>query len=135
MNRLSIALLALACCSPCAAEGMWLPEQLPQLADELEATGLEIGAEKLSSLTEHPMNAVIDLGGCTASFVSDQGLVVTNHHCAWGSLQYNSSDERNLMEDGFLAASAAGWSFSSRLQPRKTTRKSRASIAASRATK
>ena len=51
------------------------------------------------------MNAVIDLGGCTASFVSETGLVVTNHHCAWGSLQYNSSEEQNLMTDGFRAAS------------------------------
>ncbi|MFA0373155.1 S46 family peptidase, partial [Vibrio sp. 10N.222.54.F6] len=53
------------------------------------------------------MNAVISLGGCTASFVSPKGLVVTNHHCAYGSIQYNSTPEKNLLKDGFLAKSFA----------------------------
>lgn len=104
MRCLGIALIAVAWGPLSAAEGMWLPEQLPQLGDELKSLGLEIDARRLSTLTSHPLNAVIDLGGCTASFVSAQGLVVTNHHCAQGSLQYNSSEAHNLMEQGFLAA-------------------------------
>ncbi|MBE8166929.1 MAG: S46 family peptidase, partial [Shewanella sp.] len=86
-----------------ADEGMWQPYQLPAMADELKAKGLEISAESISKLTEFPMNAVISLGGCTASFVSPKGLVVTNHHCAYGSIQYNSTAENNLLKDGFLA--------------------------------
>ncbi|MCE9679311.1 S46 family peptidase [Shewanella sp. AS1] len=88
-----------------ADEGMWQPYQLPAMADELKAKGLEIDAKSISKLTEFPMNAVISLGGCTASFVSPKGLVVTNHHCAYGSIQYNSTPEKNLLKDGFLAKS------------------------------
>ncbi|KPN78674.1 dipeptidyl-peptidase 7 [Shewanella sp. Sh95] len=90
-----------------ADEGMWQPHQLPAMADELKAKGLEIDAKSISKLTEFPMNAVISLGGCTASFVSPKGLVVTNHHCAYGSIQYNSTPEKNLLQDGFLAKTFA----------------------------
>ncbi|PKG78755.1 dipeptidyl-peptidase 7 [Shewanella sp. Actino-trap-3] len=90
-----------------ADEGMWQPHQLPAMADELKEKGLEISAESISKLTEFPMNAVISLGGCTASFVSPKGLVVTNHHCAYGSIQYNSTPEKNLLKDGFLAKTYA----------------------------
>ncbi|MGI2141421.1 S46 family peptidase [Shewanella baltica] len=90
-----------------ADEGMWQPHQLPAMADELKAKGLEIDAKSISKLTEFPMNAVISLGGCTASFVSPKGLVVTNHHCAYGAIQYNSTPEKNLLQDGFLAKAFA----------------------------
>lgn len=86
-------------------EGMWLPEQLPELATELKALGLETDPQQWTDLTEYPMNTVISLGGCTASFVSPEGLAVTNHHCAYGSIQYNSNAENNLIENGFLAGS------------------------------
>ena len=49
------------------------------------------------------MGAVVSLGGCSALFVSPEGLIVTNHHCVQASLQYNSTPDRNLMVDGFLA--------------------------------
>ncbi|MDC8771036.1 S46 family peptidase [Roseateles albus] len=88
-----------------AAEGMWMPQQLPQIASGLRAAGLKIEPSRLSQLTEFPMGAVVSLGGCTASFVSPQGLIVTNHHCAYGSIQYNTSAQRDLLKDGFLAAS------------------------------
>jgi len=90
-----------------ANEGMWMPQQLPLIAKSLKATGLKIAPEQLAKLTEYPMGAVISLGGCTASFVSPQGLVVTNHHCAYGSVQYNSKPEKDLLKNGFLAQSFA----------------------------
>jgi hypothetical protein len=62
---------------------------------------------RLADLTKPPMSAVVSIGGCTASFVSPQGLVVTNHHCALGAIQLNSTAERNLIQDGFIAASMA----------------------------
>jgi hypothetical protein len=88
-----------------ANEGMWMPQQLPLIAKSLKATGLKIAPEQLAKLTEYPMGAVVSLGGCTASFVSPQGLVVTNHHCAYGSVQYNSKPEKDLLKNGFLAQS------------------------------
>lgn len=86
-----------------SSEGMWQPHQLPELAGELRSLGLELDPASMTKLTEFPMNAVISLGGCSASFVSPQGLVVTNHHCAYGSISYNSTEERDLLANGFLA--------------------------------
>ncbi|MBQ4859664.1 S46 family peptidase [Pseudoalteromonas sp. MMG007] len=93
--------------SAIADEGMWQPHQLPELESILKAKGLEIDVDSISKLTEFPMNAVISLGGCTASFVSPKGLVVSNHHCVYGSVQYNSTPENNILENGFLAKSPA----------------------------
>src|SRR6478735_4402102 len=90
-----------------ADEGMWMPSQLPQLAKELKAAGFKGNPADLADLTKHPMSAVVSLGGCTASFVSPQGLVVTNHHCALGAIQLNSTPQDNLIENGFVAADRA----------------------------
>ena len=101
---------ALAVCALNAAfavEGMFTPDQLPEIAEDLQAKGLNLDPGQLTDLTEFPMGAVISLGGCTASFVSPEGLVVTNHHCARGSIQFNSTEENNYLEDGFLAATQA----------------------------
>lgn len=89
--------------SAMADEGMWQPHQLPELESVLKSKGLELSVDSISKLTEFPMNAVISLGGCTASFVSPKGLVVTNHHCIYGSVQYNSTPENNILQNGFLA--------------------------------
>ena len=86
-----------------ALEGMWMPQQVPQLADQLEKMGLEMSPERLADLTSHPMGAIVSLGNCSASFVSPLGLIVTNHHCVTAALQFNSTPERNLIENGFLA--------------------------------
>ncbi|MBY4599530.1 S46 family peptidase [bacterium BD-1] len=86
---------------------MWVPQQLPEIAGPLKQAGLELPPEQLANLTGDPMGAVVALGGCTASFVSPEGLVVTNHHCAYGAIQLNSTAERNLIKDGFNAATLA----------------------------
>ncbi|MCM2314106.1 MAG: S46 family peptidase [Thermoanaerobaculia bacterium] len=88
-----------------AGEGMWMPEQVPLFQEQLAALGMTVDAKSFSDLTGFPMGAVISLGGCTASFVSPKGLVVTNHHCAFGAVQYNSTPERDLTVNGFLAKS------------------------------
>src|SRR5690606_30506937 len=103
--RLLPAALAVALLSTIASadEGMWEPRQMPELADQLKARGLEMAPAALSDLAAKPLDAVISLGGCTASFVSPRGLVVTNHHCGYGAIQYNSTPERDLLTDGFVA--------------------------------
>lgn len=90
-----------------ADEGMWMPSQLPQIADQLAAAGYQGDPAELADLTRPPMSAVVSLGGCTASFVSPQGLVVTNHHCAYGAIQLNSTPQNNLLANGFNAATRA----------------------------
>ncbi len=88
-----------------ADEGMWQPHQLPEIAQQLKSAGLELEPASLTKLTDFPMGAIVSLGGCTASFVSPKGLIASNHHCIYGSVQYNSTEENNLLEKGFLAKS------------------------------
>jgi hypothetical protein len=90
-----------------ADEGQWQPYQMPSIADKLLQRGIDIPASQLADLGQYPMNAVVSLGYCTASFVSPQGLVVTNHHCAYRGIQYNSKKEHNYLADGFLANTQA----------------------------
>jgi len=106
---LSVSVLAAlaAAAAAHAGEGMWVPQQLPEIAGPLQQAGLKLPAEQLADLTGDPMGAVVALGGCTASFVSPQGLVVTNHHCAYGAIQLNSTAENNLIRNGFNAATLA----------------------------
>jgi len=88
-----------------ADEGMWLLTQLNQL--ELQKKGLQIPVSEIynpdgTGLTD----AVVWLGGCTSSFVSANGLLVTNHHCAYGALQRASTmGTVNYIEEGFQAGS------------------------------
>ena len=98
-----MALLAVFATPLIAAEGMWMPQQIPQLASELQKMGLKIDPNRFTDLTGDPMGAVVSLGGCSASFVSPDGLVVTNHHCGFGALQFNSTPQRDLITNGFLA--------------------------------
>ncbi len=86
-----------------ADEGMWMPQQIPDLAARLQAMGFKGDAAAFADLTGQPMGAIVSLGGCTASFVSPEGLIVTNHHCVTGGLQFNSTPQRNLLRDGYLA--------------------------------
>ncbi len=104
---IAVAASVIAIGSAHAGEGMWVPQQLPEIAGPLKKAGLKLNAKQLANLTGDPMGAVVSLGGCTASFVSNQGLVVTNHHCAYGAIQLNSTPEKNLMKDGFNAATQA----------------------------
>ena len=98
-----LPVLALSVTLAAADEGMWMPQQIPDLAATLKTMGFQGDPKAFADLTGHPMGAVVSLGGCTASFVSPEGLIVTNHHCVQGSLQYNSTPQRNLLHDGFLA--------------------------------
>ncbi|TFW28473.1 S46 family peptidase [Massilia arenosa] len=99
------SLLALAILAPFAHadEGMWMPQQLPQVAKQLKAAGLKLDPNNLTKLTEFPMGAIVSLGGCSASFVSPQGLIATNHHCVYNSVAINSTKEHDYLANGFLA--------------------------------
>ncbi len=106
MKKSSLFLIpALLLTTARADEGMWMPQQVPALAPRLAALGFKGDPKAFADLTGQPMGAVVSLGGCSASFISPDGLMVTNHHCTIGALQFNSTPERNLLKAGFLAGS------------------------------
>lgn len=102
-RSLLIITLFIAAAPVSADEGMWLPSQTEAIGDKMRAAGLELDPKQLGDFNRAPLNAIVSLGGCSAAFVSNQGLIATNHHCVYGSIQYNSSPEHNYLRDGFLA--------------------------------
>ncbi|MFN9541662.1 MAG: S46 family peptidase, partial [Alphaproteobacteria bacterium] len=107
-NTRLLVIAALVAAAPAAAdEGMWLPSQAPEIAAQMKKSGLKLDPAALSNLSAAPMNAIVSLGGCSAAFLSSQGLVASNHHCVYGSIQYNSKPGQDYLKDGFLAATLA----------------------------
>lgn len=88
-----------------AGEGMWLPTQSKDLAPKLTEAGIQIPASTLGDPKAAPLGAVVGLGFCTASFVSADGLLVTNAHCAEDFVNNNASAEHDYVEDGYTAPS------------------------------
>jgi hypothetical protein len=86
-----------------ADDGMWMPQQIPAVGDELKKLGLQLDPKQFADLTGFPMGAIVNIGGCSASFVSPEGLLATNHHCVYGALQFNSTPEKDYVANGFLA--------------------------------
>lgn len=86
-------------------EGKWTPDQILELDPAwLKELGLAIPPEKLwSSEGAGLLEAAVKVNGCSAGFVSPRGLLITNHHCAFGILQQHSTPERDLITNGFLA--------------------------------
>ena len=86
-----------------ANEGMWMPTQLPDLAKTLKEAGFKGNPAELADVTAPPLSAVVRVGGGTGAFVSGDGLLLTNHHVAYGVIQYNASAEHNIIDEGFIA--------------------------------
>src|SRR4030043_1117850 len=91
-----------------AEEGMWPLPLLEKLnIGTMTEMGLKLTADDIYSLNHSSRkDAVVIFGrGCTGEIVSDKGLLLTNHHCGYGSIQAHSSPEHNYLEDGFWAKS------------------------------
>ncbi|MBP6715868.1 MAG: S46 family peptidase, partial [Acidobacteria bacterium] len=87
-------------------EGMYPVNDLARL--NLKAKGLQIETSDIYNPNGTSLiQAVVNIPGCTASFVSNDGLMVTNHHCAFGAVQAASSAEHDYVTDGFLAETRA----------------------------
>lgn len=90
-----------------ADEGMWMPTQLPQIGAALARAGFAGDPATLADVTRPPLNAVVKVGGGTGAFVSSDGLLLTNHHVAFGVIQYNSNAKDKLIDGGFVAKDRA----------------------------
>jgi hypothetical protein len=98
-----------ACAGAFAVEGKWTPEQVLQHDPKwLHELGLEIPPQKLwTAEGAGLLDAAVKIEGCSAGFISAQGLMITNHHCAFSILQQHSTPERDLITHGFLARTPA----------------------------
>jgi hypothetical protein len=90
-------------------EGKWTPEQVldhdPAWRRSLRSLGLELPPERLWERSGGGLlEAAVRVGACSASFISAEGLLITNHHCAFGILQQHSTPERDLITRGYLAS-------------------------------
>ncbi|MBI3133151.1 MAG: S46 family peptidase [Bacteroidetes bacterium] len=105
MKRLSLAvLLCLAVSGPVGAvEGMWIPSLIDMFYSDMQTYGLKLSKEQIYSTNNSSLkDAVIQFnGGCTAEIVSDQGLILTNHHCGYDAIQKHSTIENDYLANGF----------------------------------
>ena len=92
-----------------ADEGMWLPSLISARIADMQAKGLQLTAEDLYSVNNASLKDAIVLfgSGCTGEVVSDQGLLLTNHHCGYSYIQKHSSVEHDYLKDGFWAMNQA----------------------------
>lgn len=111
MKRILIIITtAVLCLNPFTAladEGMWLLMLLQKLnMRDMQAKGFKLTADEIYSLNKASLkDAIVMLnnGGCTAEAISDQGLILTNHHCGYGAIQANSSVDKDYLTNGFWA--------------------------------
>lgn len=92
--------------SAMADEGMWMLPLLQKLnAGAMKDLGCRLTPDQIYSVNHSSLKDAIVIfgGGCTGEMISDKGLLVTNHHCGYSSIQQLSSDEHNYLEDGFWA--------------------------------
>ena len=99
------AFLAVATSSLRADEGMWLPSEIILKIKDMQAKGFKLTAEDIYSInTSSLKDAVVHFGGgCTGEIISNEGLLITNHHCGFGQIQSHSSVEHDYLRDGFWA--------------------------------
>ena len=107
MKRFLLSVLAFASSIGLAMadEGMWLPALISQRIGDMQAKGFKLSAEDVYSVNQASLKDAVVLfgGGCTGEIVSDEGLLLTNHHCGYGYIQRHSSVEHDYLKDGFWA--------------------------------
>ncbi len=87
-------------------EGMWIPLLLQSLNEaDMKAKGFKLSAEDIYSINKASMKDAVVLfgGGCTGELISGEGLLLTNHHCGYGSVQALSSVDKDYLTDGYWA--------------------------------
>ena len=108
MKRILTVLALTVCMVASADEGMWLLPLLQKFnSDAMRNIGCRLTAEDIYSINKTSLkDAIVQFGGgCTGEIISEEGLLVTNHHCGYSSIQRLSTPEHNYLEDGFWALS------------------------------
>lgn len=92
-----------------AEEGMLIPSLIQAFESDMKAMGMRLSADDIYSVNHSSMkDAILHFGGgCTAELVSDQGLLLTNHHCGFSQIQSHSSVENDYLKYGFWAKTKA----------------------------
>lgn len=106
LSLIAAAVLVMFSSTVKADEGMWLLPLLKQFNEaKMQEMGLELSAEDIYSINNTSLkDAIVIFGrGCTGEVISDQGLVLTNHHCGYGAIQQHSKPGANYLQDGFWA--------------------------------
>lgn len=94
-----------------ANEGMWFLMFIERLNHrDMQKMGLQLTSEEIYSINNHSLkDAIVQFnGGCTAEIISNQGLVLTNHHCGYDVIAELSTPEANYLRDGYWAANRQG---------------------------
>ncbi len=88
-----------------ADEGMWIPLLINKNIEEMQEMGLKLTAQDIYDVNHSSIKDAIVIfgGGCTGEIISPEGLLLTNHHCGYGSIQKVSTPEANYLDDGFWA--------------------------------
>lgn len=98
----AVATLLLTLPSHKQEEGMFPLNYLNE--SELQSAGMKLSAKDIFNPGEIALtNALVKLGGCTGSFISETGLIITNHHCVYGGVSDLSNSDHNYLENGFVA--------------------------------
>jgi len=105
-NILSICIILISISSVLAKEGMWIPTLLDKYnIEEMKQMGFRLNADDIYSVNHASMkDAVVLFGsGCTGELISNEGLLITNHHCGFDAIQNHSSVEHDYLTNGFWA--------------------------------
>src|SRR6185437_3470041 len=106
MKKLLLSICAITLMlSAYADEGMWLPMLIGKNYDQMKREGLKLSEEDLYSINHSSLkDAIVQFaGGCTAEIISDNGLVLTNHHCGYDAIATLSSVQNDYLDNGFWA--------------------------------
>ncbi|HKJ41049.1 MAG TPA: S46 family peptidase, partial [Sunxiuqinia sp.] len=91
-----------------AKEGMWVPNLLQKYTiEDMQKMGFRLSADDVYSINHNSLkDAIVIFGrGCTGEIISDQGLLLTNHHCGFSAIQSHSSIDHDYLTNGFWAMS------------------------------